>query len=73
MEVFCDIEFNKFVKYLGDGINVFLGWYVVRSLEKVIVILNELEMLELLRKIVVVVVKRFREFGMLDLIYYVIY
>lgn len=71
MEAPCDTGFNKFAKHLGDGINVLLGWHAARSLEKVIAILNELEMSELLRKTVAVVVKRLREFGMLDLIYYV--
>lgn len=40
-------------------------------MEKVIAILNELEMPEPLRKTVEVVIKRLREFCMLDWIYYV--
>lgn len=71
MEAPHDTEFSKLTRTLGDGINVLLGWHAVRSLGKVITILNELVMPELLRKTVVVVIRRLRESGKLDWIYYI--
>lgn len=45
---------------------MYLGWHDSKSSEKVIAILDELEMPELLRKTVAVVIKRLREFDILD-------
>lgn len=56
----------KLAGTFGDSMNVSLAWYDAGNLERVLDILKELEVRELLRKHVAKISKTHRELGMLS-------
>lgn len=59
-------ELMKLAGTFGDSMNVSLAWYDAGNLERVLDILKELEVRELLRKHVAKISKTHRELGMLS-------
>lgn len=59
-------ELMKLAETFGDSMNVSLAWYDAGNLERVLDILKELEVRELLRKHVAKISKTHRELGMLS-------